>query len=213
MRMIKLAVVLCFCSSVVLAETTLEIIQQRAEAGDATAQALLGIMAFHGYQVQKNSEASQEWYQRAADQGDSFAAGRIGRIKKKSESEYSPLFLPKNVLEKKVADAFFVEYKGNLTLGDLMLKRAEYIGNVVKLKFRASTISTTSGISSMYVRDVSGVNGRLMLCGSEALEWAVKESKRGDETYSTAYVFVDEKYLIALGKQQSQADNCFIYSW
>jgi hypothetical protein len=52
-----------------------------------------------------------------------------------------------------------------------------------------------------------------MLCGQEALEWAVKESKRGYRSSSEAYVLVDEKELIALGKQQSQADKGYTYSW
>ena len=212
MKLIRLAVVLCFCSSVVLAETTLEIIQKRAEAGDATAQTLMGLMAFYGYQVPKDSEASREWYQRAADQGDSFAAGRIERVKKQSEKK-SPLSL-REVLEKKVADASSAEYKGTATFEDLALKRTEYIGKVVKLKFDISFIYTSSEPPYLFVRsDQIMTNHRLMLCDQKALEWGMKTSKSQSGSNSGVYVLVDEEVLIALGVNKQIIDDGCVYSW
>ncbi|MEI7851699.1 MAG: hypothetical protein WCH86_07690 [Kiritimatiellales bacterium] len=230
MKLIKLIAVLCFCSSVVLAETTVEIVQQRAEAGDAAAQTLMGLMAFYGYQVPRDREASQAWYQRAADQGDSFAAGRIIVAKKQPEvsktglskkpssgvsSTKSLMFLPKEELEKKVADASSAEYKGNLVIEDLWLKRNEYIGKVVELRFKTCTLSTSAAhpYFSVHNDDHSGLREMLILCGQDALEWGLAQSKRGHGSSSKAYVLVEEKGLLALGTKQSQADNGYTYSW
>jgi hypothetical protein len=45
---IAFIITLATCFSPVFAETTVELIQQRAEAGDATAQTLMGLMIFYG---------------------------------------------------------------------------------------------------------------------------------------------------------------------
>ena len=231
MKMIKMAVVLCFCSSLVFAETTLDMIQQRAEAGDATAQTLMGMMTFYGCQVPRDREASQKWYQRAADQGDSFAADRIFIAKKKFEvpqagssnhpssiadSPKPSRSMSKEVLGKKVADASSSEYKGSTTVEDIILNRAEYVGKVVELKFEIGTVSTSYSdeIPRFYVHGRRAKMGqRLMLSDQQALEWAMNQSKRGYDASGKAYVLVDGKDLIVLGTKQSQADNGYIYSW
>ena len=226
MKMIKLTVVLCFCSSVALAETTVEMIQQRAEAGDATAQTLMGMMAFYGCQVPRDREASQKWYQRAADQGDPFAAERIFIATKKLEvpqagssnhpssiadSSKPSRSMSREVLEKKMADASSVEYKGSVNLEELTLNRAEYLGKVVELNFEMGKVSTHFETPHLFVFDRrSRTSEMLMLYGQQALGWAMKQSYGA---HRTAYVLVEEKDLIALGTNQSQADKGYAYSW
>ena len=229
MKLIKLTVVLCFCSSVVLAETTLEIIQQRAEAGDAAAQSVMGLMAFHGYKVPKDSEASQKWYQRAADQGDSFAAGRAIVAKKQAEVSQAGLSgKPSSIaspsktqlskqksLEEKVADASSAEYKGDVRVEELVRNRAEYEGRVVELRVFTRKFCSTVEPPFIYVYDSrdSSVNQRLIVSGHQALEWAVKQSERGFGASCKVYALVEDKNLILLGVHQIQADNGYTYSW
>ena len=229
--MIKLTVVLCFCSSVVFAETTVEMIQKRAEAGDAEAQTLMGMMAFYGCQIPRDREASQKWYQRAADQGDSFAAGRIKIAKSKlegsntdssdqtssSESPSKTRSSKQRSPEEKVADASFAEYKGNVKLEELVRNRAEYVGKVVELKVVSGNFFPSSDHASMFVYDsrnnFSGVHQILIVSGQQALEWAVKQSKRGFGASCKVYALVEDERLIPLGTNQSQADKGYTYSW
>jgi TPR repeat protein len=74
---IAFIITLATCFSPVFAETTVELIQQRAEAGDATAQTLMGLMTYYGYQVPRDANISESWFQQAADQGDSYASERV----------------------------------------------------------------------------------------------------------------------------------------
>lgn len=225
MKMNKLTVVLCFCSSVVFSETTVEMIQQRAEAGDATAQTLMGMMSFYGCQLPKDRKAAQEWYQRAADQGDFFAAGRVAvknqaevpqadsSVKPPSKADDPPWEMSKETLEKKVSNASSAEYKGEAELEDMILHRSEYVGKVVKLRFRSGKFFPEPGMPHIYVRGIHGMGGPsqcLMVSGQEAMEWAVKKSSGA---VREAYALVDDNRLIALGTKQSQADNGYIYSW
>jgi len=48
MKLIQLIAILALCSYRVSAETTVEMIQQRAAGGDVTAQTLLGFMTYSG---------------------------------------------------------------------------------------------------------------------------------------------------------------------
>ena len=117
-----------------------------------------------------------------------------------------------------MADASSAEYKGDVRVEELVLNRAEYVGKVVEL--RAATTGkflSTTDPAFMYVydsrSDFTGPEQRLMLSGQQALEWAVKQSKRGFHASCRIYAFVDERELIALGTRQSQADNGYTYGW
>ena len=115
-----------------------------------------------------------------------------------------------------MADVSSAEYKGDAKLEEVILNRAEYVGKIVKIKVRIGKSSLTSGDSWIFVRDsqedFSAPDQRLRLSGQQALEWAVKQAKRGG-TSCTVYTLVDERELIALGVRQSQADNGYTYSW
>lgn len=225
MKLIKLMAVLCFCSSVALAETTVDMIQQRAEVGDAQAQSLMGLMANYGYKVSKDGKVAQKWYQRAADQGDSFAAQRVdgsakkfdvaqtGSSNKPSEDvkSFNPSLSQTETIEKKIAEASSAEYKGGVTVDDLPLQRAKCVGKVVELRFE--TCRYSSGDRAIVCGQKQlGLSERLNLCGQEALEWAVGQSKRPGAS-GRVYVLVDERDLIALGTHRSRDDNGYTYSW
>jgi len=225
---IAFIITLATCFSPVFAETTVELIQQRAEAGDATAQTLMGLMTFYGYQVSRDADMSESWFQQAADQGDAFASGRIAMVKKrssassstnsiKSKSTYA-FSLSKEELEKKVSSASSAEYAGSIDMDNLVLKRADYVGKVIQIKFMASSINTKIG-ENPYLHiyktdnDYVGSFEYLMLCGQKALEWAVGISKQGYGATGTVYALVEDKNLVALGVRKSKIDDGYTYSW
>ena len=74
MKIINLVAVLVCCSSIVSAETTIEMLKQKAEAGDATAQTFIGMAYHYGYGVAIDQEVAQTWFSKAAAQGAAFAA-------------------------------------------------------------------------------------------------------------------------------------------
>ena len=221
MKLIKLTVALCFCSSVLFAETTLEILQQRAEAGDATAQTLMGMVCFYGYMVPRDSDAAQEWYQRAADQGDEFAAKRRNPQGQPTVRNVTdPRAIPQEELQKKIKQAESVPYVGKVTFDELVLKRDQYIGKVIELNF--ATVSVIGGsVPYIYVRDPraaqqgqsGGASDRLYLCGEAALKWRLTVEKKYYGAASTVYALVEKDHLVALGVHKSTVDDVSIYSW
>ncbi len=224
MKLIQLIAILALCSYRVSAETTVEMIKQRAESGDAVAQSLMGLMYTYGYKVPRDSNLSDEWYQRAADQGDSFAQDRVrlssssGKVKSSTRvtSSFSLLYMPEDELKKRIAEASSAEFSGNLDMDELILKRADYIGKVVELKFQATSVSTMIGENPyLYVhgRNFGGGSDHLALCGQEALEWAMDISKKGYGVMSSVYALVEGKGLIALGSRKKKGDGGYIYSW
>lgn len=186
-----MAVVFVFCSSVAFAETTVDLIYQRAESGDATAQTLMGMMTYYGYKFPRDTAVSDEWYQAAADAGDSFAKERVAMSQRRSstisttgsvKSSRSTSFnLSKEELETKVTSASTAEFLRSVTFEELILKRDQYIGKVVELQFRGSFINTSSGENPyLYVfgKETGVGNERLFLSGQDALEWAVVVAKK-----------------------------------
>lgn len=59
---LSLTLVIFFYALAASAETTLEILQQRAEAGDAAAQTFLGMAYFYGYNVTADPAKAQLWF-------------------------------------------------------------------------------------------------------------------------------------------------------
>jgi uncharacterized protein len=56
----------------------LRLVQPAAEAGDARAQSLLGLMYYRGRGLPQDDRAAAEWFRRAADQGDTSAQFYLG---------------------------------------------------------------------------------------------------------------------------------------
>jgi uncharacterized protein len=56
----------------------LRLLQPAAEAGDARAQSLLGLMYYRGRGLPQDDRAAAEWFRRAADQGDTSAQFYLG---------------------------------------------------------------------------------------------------------------------------------------
>ncbi len=234
MKLIRLAVVLCFCSSVVLAETTLEIIQQRAESGDATAQTLLGLMAQYGCDLPKNDDVALEWFQKAASQGDAFARKKVAYYEQKPGTQSSAKTSSDNKVKKpasnpsgkpsllnveeKVSNAGAIEYLGRIDLDELFLNREKCVGKVVKLAFRNNPLTSLSvregKQASLLIRGKkdNGILVSLRVSGQEALEWAMSVSKN-DDVVCSAYVLVDATDLIALGTEQRKEEVGYQYKW
>jgi len=217
MKITSLATVFVFSFSAVFAETTLELIKSRAESGDATAQTLMGLMTYYGYQSPRDTKAAEEWYQRAADQGDVFAASRrdIANGVLKDFRSMSP-----DELKIKIEQASSAPYEGDVTFDELVLNRDKYIGKVIELSFR--TIVTiggpTGGIPYIYVRDPradsqGGSSDKLYLCGENAMKWKFEVGKKYYGTVSTICALVEKDGLIALGIRQRQTETGREYKW
>ena len=52
--------------------------KEKAEAGDAIAQSILGMMYAHGNGVPRDSAEAVKWYRRSADQGNLVAQTNLG---------------------------------------------------------------------------------------------------------------------------------------
>lgn len=221
MKIVNLAAVFVFSSSIGFAETTLEILQQRAVNGDATAQTLMGLMTYYGYQVPRDTNEAEVWFQRAADQGDTYAGSRITKNVRPVSSVSSGLrALSLTEFEKKVAQAASAPYEGEVTFDELVLNRDKYIGKVIELSF--TTIVTiggpTDGIPYIYVRDPradsqGGSSDKLYLCGENAMKWKIEVGKKYHGTTSTVCALVEKDGLIALGVRQRETDAGREYKW
>ncbi len=227
MKTITLFLVFTLYSLTVFAETTVELVQQRAEGGDSTAQALMGLMSYNGYGVPRDRVAALEWYERAANQNHVYAEKMAAKLKTNAESTKESLpvgdngrssSLPaKEVSADKDSSAGSVEYAGDVELSRLALKREEYVGKVVRLSFMSpfklrDPVRGSSSFS-IFSKNYEGVSDSLSLSGQDALKWAMAEAKRGHGATHTVYVIVEEHKLIALGDHQSKVDNGYTYSW
>ncbi len=232
MKLINLVAVFVFCSSIVSAETTFELIKQRAESGDVTAQNLLGLMSWYGYLLPRDMSVSDQWYQRAADQGDQFAQERVAMSKRRTNagtststsirpSEIDLFRMPASELEKKISQASSAKFAGDVTFDELFLDRNKYIGKTVELRFTAISAigGATTGNPHIYVRkprtgdEAGGGSDRLFLCGREAMEWKLEVEKKSFDTASTVYALVEKDGLIALGTRKRKVDDGYKYSW
>jgi hypothetical protein len=212
MRAVKLIFVVVFCSSVAFAETTLDLLKQRADAGDAAAQTFLGMAYHYGYGVASDQDAALKWFSRAADQGDAFAA-------KRRDDSAGLRFVSPDKLQKKIEQASSASYEGHVSFGELVSNRELYTGKAVELDFTALPISggTPNGAPYIYIReplaDSAAAVDRLYLCGESASAWKLELDKKTYGSSSTAYVLVEKDGLIALGTRQRQTDTGYEYKW
>ncbi|MFA6173272.1 MAG: hypothetical protein WC701_06250 [Kiritimatiellales bacterium] len=222
MKIISLAAVFVFCSSAVFAETTVELIKERAENGDATAQTLLGLITYYGYQVPRDTAKAEVWFQRAADQGDTYAGSRITKNVRTILSVSSGLrAMSPTEFETKVAQASSVPYEGEVTFDELVVNRDKYIGKVIELSFMMIPVVGTpvDGVQYIYIRDPKvygsqgGSSDKLYLCGERSLKWRQEIGRNAYGTASTVFALVEKDGLIALGVRQRETDAGREYKW
>ena len=209
-------------SASAFSETTLELLQQRAEAGDATAQTFLGMAYQYGCAVSPDPEKALEWFGKAADQGDEFAAKRRDLwgqpIRTVIRTQKESAFLSSEDLQKKIAQGQSAPYAGSISWDDLVLHRDQYVGKVVELDF---TIIAALGISTpyVYVRDPqtvgrqSGPSDKLYLDGEDALKWRLEIERKYPGAVSTVYALIEKDKLIGLGARQRKDDDGYSYRW
>ncbi len=120
--------------------------------------------------------------------------------------------LPKEELEKKIANASSAEYEGSVSIYELLSNRDKYLGKIVELKFQPGLLSTLIGETSyMLVYSANaGATDKIMLCGNDSMKWAVEVRKRGS---GVVYALVDEKYLIALGDLKRKSGDSYTYTY
>ncbi len=212
MKIIRLAAAVVCCASITFAETTLELLKQRAEAGDATAQTFLGMAYHHGYGVVRDQESAKQWFSRAADQGDAFAA------KQRDYSAGLRAMSPENI-QKKIEQASSAAFEGWVALDELVSSRDRYIGKVIELNFSAVPVTGGSPVGTLYMyirepqadRDASV--DRLYLCGEGALNWKLGIDKKSYSSSSSVCALVEKDGLIALGVHHRTTESGNEYKW
>jgi hypothetical protein len=137
---------------------------------------------------------------------------KVATSRKPSDSIFH---LPKEELEKKIANASSAEYKGGVTTDDLLSDRDKYLGKVVELKFQAGLLSTLGvETSHLYVHSANaGATDKVVLCGNDSMQWAVEVSKKAYGASSTVYALVEKKYLIALGDHKRKSGDSYTYTY
>lgn len=212
MKIISLAVVLVCCSSIVSAETTIEMLKQKAEAGDATAQTFIGMAYHYGCGVAIDQEVAQTWLSKAADQGDAFAA-------KERDAAASLRSVSPEKMKKKIEKAVSVPYAGEVAFDDLFSNRDDYVGKVIEINFTAIPVTegASYGTPYMYIREVTSEADasvdKLYLCGEDALNWQLEINKKSYTASSTVYALVEKDGLIAVGSRHRETDNGQEYKW
>ena len=227
MKFVNLVLIIVFFSSMVFAETTIEIIQQRAETGDATAQAFLGMAYQYGCAVSPDPVASQKWFSKAADQGNEFAAKRCFPLYRTASTpdriSTDIRSMPPEVLQNKIKQASSAPYEGDVTFDELAINRNKYVGKVIELSF---TILPAVGMPSdgnqyIFVRDPRSSSGqqqgsssdRLYLCGEDALKWRQEVGRKAYGIASTVCALVEKDGLIAVGSRKRKTGDGYTYSW
>jgi TPR repeat protein len=225
MKLSSVLVVFGLCLWTVSAETTLELIQQRAEAGDVQAQTFLGMAYFYGCNVAADPAKAQTWFTKAAEQGDEFAAKRrdlFGQTVRTTVRTSTDLrSVPAEELQKKIEQAGSAPYEGTVNFDELAINRNQYVGKVIELRFTTLTVvgGPSDGNPYIYVRDPrsygsqGGSSDRLYLCGEEALKWKLDVDKKSPGIASTICALVEKEGLIALGVRKRKTDSGYTYSW
>ncbi|MDT8419890.1 MAG: tetratricopeptide repeat protein [Desulfuromonadales bacterium] len=120
----------------------LEGLQQKAEQGDAEAQAQLGVLYSTGIQTPKNLEEAVKWYRKSADQGHSLGQYNLAFMYIRGEGVKEDLARGRELLQL-AADQGFDKAKFDLgymvlqglggeqdqDLGIKMIREAAYAGN------------------------------------------------------------------------------------
>jgi len=212
MKIARLSAVLIFCSSIVSAQTTIELIKQRAEAGDVTAQTFLGLAYHLGYGVALDQDVAQKWFSRAADQGDVFA------VKQRDFAAGLRWMAPEKI-QKKIEQASSAEYAGQIAFDELVSNREQYLGKVIELNFSAVPVAGGSPVGTiyMYIRDPQSdrdaAADRLYLYGENALSWKSGIAQKSYDSSSTVYALVEKDGLIAVGAHHRETDGGQEYKW
>lgn len=212
MKIARLIAALIFCSSIVSAQTTIELIKQRAEAGDITAQTFLGLAYHLGYGVALDQDAAQKWFSRAADQGDTFA------VKQRDFAAGLRWMAPEKI-QQKIDQAKSLPYEGQIAFDELFSNRDQYVGKVIELNFSAVPVAGGSpvGTTYMYIRDPQSdrdaAADRLYLHGEDALSWKSEIAQKSYDSTSTVYALVEKDGLIAVGAHHREADGGHEYKW
>ena len=212
MKIINLVAVLVCCSSIVSAETTIEMLKQKAEAGDATAQTFNGMAYHYGYGVAIDQEVAQTWFSKAAAQGDAFAA-------KQRDAAANLRSMSPEKIKKKIEQAASVPYAGEVVFDDLVSNRDDYTGKVIQINFTAIPVTegASYGTQYMYIReptsDADALTDKLYLCGEGALNWQLEINKKSYTASSTVYALVEKDGLIAVGSHHRESDGGHEYKW
>lgn len=219
LRYLLLCAVMGFLT--VSAETTLELLQQRAEAGDATAQTFLGMAYQYGYGVSAQKEKAIQWFSRAALQGDAYAAMRRDSLNDESKMPVSDMINLRTVnfsdLKARIEQA---DYAGSISFDELAMSREQYLGKTVELSFTTLTvIGGPNGNPCIYIRDPKsygsqgGTSDRLYLFGDDAMKWKLVVDKKPVGSSSRVYALVEKDGLVALGERKRKTDSGYVYSW
>ncbi len=217
MRKFAVVLSLVIIAQVAFAETTVELLQKRAEDGDATAQTLIGNMYFYGYHFDRDYDQAEKWYERAVKNGDAFAGERlrvVQRMPKDRRKTIKSMSRGNISNDDSIAKASVAEFAGNVGVEDLLLHRDEYVGKVVRLKFsRGDLFSGRSAPDTMTVWDSGGdVTVRMQLPDDiDAREWGL-DCDKGD-TGGSVYVFVEKAQAYAQGTRRRKTEEGYTYSW
>lgn len=133
----------------------------------------------------------------------------------KSNSASDLMRLPKDELKGKIAEASFAEYKGSVTIEDIILNRGRYLGAVVEVKFLSASLYKSSNNPYLYITggESSAGSFHLFICDQEALEWASDVIKKPYGASRTVYALVEETGLIALGTRKRSEGDGYSYRW
>ena len=208
MKKIYLTIGIIFASSTIFAEKIDDILRDRAELGDADAQALLGLMYQHGCIVSKNHITSESWYKKAADQDDSFAESQLRKVKRTKDKK------EKSSPEARKKLAMTAEYEGRVTVEELTRDRDTYVGKVVALVFYGANYSSSSSRCSfsVYGKNYDFYVYMTLPEEQDAIDWAMDCDKR-DSSRGEVFVFVEKNKMLALGTKKRKKDDNYTYKW
>lgn len=205
------------------AETTLEMLQQKVEEGDPTAQTLMGLMYEHGYIFGADSSKATSWYEKGKNGNDEFAAKRLKELSSSSRKTFSSSSDARKSRTKSSSKSTSIEdlyakaclaelESGKVDLEDLKRDRSDYTGKVIKLDFYASNFSSSS-TSRIYIYD-SNYNFTQYIDlpdDEDAIDWAIDCDKSGSG--DSIYVYVESSRLLALGTRKKKQGSAMSYSW
>ncbi len=216
---------LLWCRMVVpmaFGETPLEWLKVHAEADDASAQTLLGMMYQAGYQVPKDLKQAEQWFARGYQGGDEFAGTQLRTVIRESEAlkgkpkGVAPA-LPKPTLADRIARAADLEYGGKVSLEDLRIIRSNYLNKVVVVSFFWTSLPVPTAEHYITVCDDDrSLSERITYDHTVpgAAEWAIMQAKDENGSWSSVYVLVESNGLLGLGIRRKRDNGAsYNYSW
>jgi hypothetical protein len=114
--------------------------------------------------------------------------------------------------------------KKSVDVEDLLLDADQYLGKVVKLKYKGIRCYTSSSSSHLYVYG-DDYNCRLTLSlpdDRDAREWVIDQAKDNDDYYyydevpgssGSLYVYVGDKSFLAVGRRVAKSKGSLTYRW